>query len=130
MIMIMIMIMMMMMMMMMMKKKKKKKSSPIIHPFKGHHVAEGVGSLRKWANRDLALARGVISARPGLPRAAASGVDIGTIVCSAVEVVAALRVRVGAAGGGVQRHQHSVTLTHGGGSLGVLEIEVGGNNCK
>lgn len=102
----------------------------IIHAFEGHHVAERVGSLREWANRDLALARGVVSARSGLSRAAAGGVDVGSIVCSAVEVVAALGVGVRAASCGVQRHQHSVSLAHGGGGLGVLEIEVGGSNCK
>ncbi len=32
------------------------------HSLKGHHVAQSVGSLRQWTNRDLALAVGIVAA--------------------------------------------------------------------
>ncbi len=96
----------------------------IIHPFKGHHVAKGVGSLRQGADGDLALAGGVVSATAGLAGAAASCVDVGAIVSGAVEVVAGLRVGVGTACSHVERGQGHVLLGRRGRDLGVLEVKI------
>ena len=68
----------------------------------GEHVAQGVGSLRKGSDVFLALARWVVAARPGRTTAATGGINPGTVVGGAIEVVAALGVGVRAAGGGVQ----------------------------
>lgn len=48
----------------------------VIAYLEGVHVAESVGSLWKWTNTDLALARRVVSAGAGLATAASGGVDV------------------------------------------------------
>lgn len=96
----------------------------VVHALEGHHVTESVGALGKRSDRDLALARRVVSAGARLARAAASGVDVSSVVSSAVEVVAALGVGVRTASGQVERGQDLVALSHRGGGLGVLKVEV------
>ncbi len=47
----------------------------VVHALESAHVTQGVGSLRKRSDADLALARWVVAARARLAGAAAGGVN-------------------------------------------------------
>ena len=84
----------------------------VVHSLESLHVAQGISALRKRTNRDLALATGVVAARSWLARAGTGGVNVGTIIASAREVVTTLGVGVRTTSGRVQGGCKKKPLIH------------------